>query len=141
MSLVSVRWLFFSALIHFCQMTETSRYNPQSMNYKVIATLLHTHIYTETVLMELFTRFFRGTQNEKLRTMFMLLFSIQQKHAVNRSYRGLKKFLKLMLVHHVGSFLKPSLCIKQAKIILGETAAHMAVNAITRTCTMTKADC
>ncbi len=66
----------FSALIHFCQMTETSRYTPQSMNYKVIATLLHTHIYTETVLMELFTRFFRGTQNEKLQTMVMLLFSI-----------------------------------------------------------------
>lgn len=139
MSLVSIRWLFFSALIHFCQMTETSRYTPQSMNYKVIATLLHTHIYTETVLMELFTRFFRGTQNEKLQTMVMLLFSIQQRHAVNRSYRRFKK--KLMLVHHVGSFLKPSLCNKQAKIIFGETAAHMAVNAITRTCTMTKADC
>ncbi len=30
-----------------------------------------------------------------------------------------------MLVHHVGSFWKPSLCNKQAKIILGETAAHI----------------
>ncbi len=105
-------------------MTETSRYIPQSMNYKVIDTLLHTHTHTHT-----HTHIHRdcvngivhsflpwNTKLEIMNNVLVTLFHIA---------KACSKQELSMLVHHVGCFWKPSLCNKQAKIILGETAAHI----------------